>query len=108
MWVRVDRPRKNPVRVEVTEGSEIYDVIEAAISEEKLDISPADVTVKFNGEAVDGDAVVSEFSTSCKNPLLLELAEQEGKLYAVTYVVLQVFILVTCTVCTIFTPYYET
>ncbi len=64
VWVRVDQPGMNAVKVTVTEDSDIDDVIKAARVDKVVDAAPGYVTVTFRGTVVRPSALVSENVTS--------------------------------------------
>ena len=93
VWLRVDEPSRNAFKVKIEEDDDVFDTLETIFANPLLDLktySIDKVTVKFNDQVVPPDAQISQYSTSAGNPLLLELPEPEGKLHAVTYIMLQV------------------
>jgi len=91
VWLRVDNSTTNPIMVKVEPDTVVYEALLAAKPELSLKNHPLDqVTVNFSEQAIPPDAQISQYSTSADNPLLLELPEPEGKLHAVTYLMLQV------------------
>jgi len=89
VWFRVDQQSTYPIKVKVKETNDVYDALREAKHELELK-NLGKVCVKFNGEIVQRDARISQYSTSAGNPLLLELPEPKGKLHAVTCLMLQV------------------
>ncbi len=67
------------MKVTVTEGSDIDDVIKAARVKKEFDAPCGGVTVSFRGTVLRPDARVSEYETSDDTPFLLEILEPEGK-----------------------------
>ena len=89
VWVRVNQPGRNAVSIRVTEGSLIDDMIQAAISVEKLNTPPGAVTVNFGAEKLCLDAAIIQYNNTLAvdNTPLLE--EVDGTLHAVMYVLLK-------------------
>ena len=80
----MDEPDRNSVLVRIRHDAVVYDAMVAALNLEKLDrIAPGRVLVKFHGNDVDNGDPISDYTTSSRDPLLLELPEPEGKLQAV-------------------------
>jgi len=77
VWFRVDQQSTYPIKVKVKETNDVYDALREAKHELELK-NLGKVCVKFNGEIVQRDARISQYSTSAGNPLLLELPEPEA------------------------------
>ena len=79
----MDEPDRNSVLVEIRHDAVVYVAMKAALVELKVDIVPDRVNVKFHGNDVNNGDPISDYTTSSRDPLLLELPEPEGKLQAV-------------------------
>ena len=75
--------RKQPVSVPVPEGGTMImqDAVQLALVQFGLEVSVADVTVKFGGNELAPDALISQYQTSETKPLWLEVTEPKGKLH---------------------------
>ena len=92
VWFQVDQPSSSPnysISVMVDQGANVMQALRLAKQDLELK-NLGKVCVKFNGEIVQRSHSISQYTTSEGNPLLLELPEPEGKLHAVTYLMLQV------------------
>ena len=91
VWFRVDLPSRKPIPVTVKQDVYVIQALQAATPFINLKNHTLDeVTVKFNDQVIWSGARISQYATSEGNPFLLELPEPEGKLHAVTYIMLQV------------------
>ena len=74
IWVKVEdgrRPRA-AISLNVSRTLTIDRLVTAVLKEEKVDIAPRFVTVKFGRVEIRGGQLATEFDTSDKNPLLLK------------------------------------
>ena len=78
----------SPIRVDIHHDAQVFDVVKAAIEAEEVSTTAGRVVVKFSGNKVKPGDAINQYQTSCGTPLLLELSEPEGKLHAVTYLML--------------------
>ena len=75
IWVKVEdgRRQRRATSVRVENNADVDDLVTAVLKQEKLDIAPGFVTVKFGeAEIEDSGLLATEFDTSDENPLLLK------------------------------------
>ena len=84
VWVKFETGRS--VGVVVPHNAVIDDIVKCALTQEKMDIAPHLVSVEFEGNEVRRGALVSQYVTRAKNPLLLRT--EGNTTFSVTYLML--------------------
>ena len=73
IWVKVEDGRRGrATSLDVSCTLTIDRLVTAVLKQEKLDTAPDLVTVEFEGVEIRGGQLVTEFTTSDENPLLLK------------------------------------